>query len=117
MQGDPGAFQQVFLNLLINARDAVTDSERREIEIRGGEASGEVWIEIADTGHGIPAELQSAIYDPFLSTKPPGKGTGLGLSISLSIVDGLGGRLELRETGAGGTVFRMTLPAATADND
>ncbi len=114
-QGDLGALQQVCLNLLINARDAVAESERREIAIRGGEAPGAVWLEIADTGHGIPEKLQSAIYDPFFSTKPPGKGTGLGLPISLSIVDSLGGRLELCETGAAGTVFRMTLPAVAAD--
>lgn len=113
--GEPGALQQVCLNLLINARDAVSDSERREIAIRGGKTPSQVWIEIADTGHGIPDELRSAIYDPFFSTKPPGKGTGLGLPISLSIVASLSGQLELSETGAAGTVFRVTLPVATDD--
>ncbi|WP_408648067.1 sensor histidine kinase [Thiocapsa bogorovii] len=103
--------------LLINARDAFSGSLRREIEIRGGDLPGLVRVEIADSGPGVPADLKTAIFDPFFSTEPPGKGTGLGLPKSLSIVDSLGGRLELRDTDGAGTVFRITLPSAPDEDE
>src|SRR2546426_8879990 len=84
--GNPIQLEQVFLNLLTNARDAVADSPRRAIRISGSVGSGAVEIAITDTGHGIPPGLERRIFDPFFTTKEVGKGTGLGLSITYGIV-------------------------------
>jgi len=99
---------QVFLNLLMNAVQAIT--ERGRITIRTGQDRASVWVEIEDTGSGIPPENLNRIFDPFFTTKPVGKGTGLGLSLSNSIVQKHGGRIELRSELGKGTVFRVVLP-------
>ena len=106
---------QVFLNLLMNAAQAIT--ERGRITIRTDKDRASVWVEIEDTGSGIPPENLKRIFDPFFTTKPVGKGTGLGLSLSNSIVQKHGGRIELRSELGKGTVFRVVLPMQGASKE
>lgn len=95
LQLDPDRMQQVFLNLLLNARDAIADNaEDGEIIISTNAVNGEVMIEIADNGHGIPPEMLQRIFDPFFTTKPKGQGTGLGLAVCHSIVAAQGGQIS-----------------------
>src|SRR2546429_6224626 len=89
--GNPIQLEQVFINLLANARDAVLDSPRKAIRISASVGSATVEIAFVDTGHGIPPGLEQRIFDPFFTTKEVGKGTGLGLSITNGIVNGHGG--------------------------
>ncbi len=105
----PSALNQVFLNLLVNAAQAIT-SERGTITIQTGVQGQHVWVDIADNGAGIAQENLQKIFDPFFTTKPVGKGTGLGLSLSYGIVQKHGGRLEVSSTVGLGTNFRITLP-------
>ncbi|WP_313951805.1 ATP-binding protein [Accumulibacter sp.] len=99
---------QVFLNLLINAVQAI--DERGIIVLRTGFDDNEVWVEVGDTGQGIEPEHLDRIFEPFFTTKPVGTGTGLGLSLAHSIVQRHGGQLEARSKIGQGTVFRVTLP-------
>jgi signal transduction histidine kinase len=99
---------QVFLNLLVNAAQAI--EERGTITLRTGFDENELWVEVADTGVGISPEHLGKIYDPFFTTKPIGKGTGLGLSLAYGIVKRHHGRLEVQSELGKGTVFRVTLP-------
>jgi signal transduction histidine kinase len=99
---------QVFMNLLVNAAHAIDD--RGVITLRTGHEGGMVWCEVADTGHGIPAENLLRIFEPFFTTKAVGKGTGLGLSLSYSIVKKHGGRIEVKSEPGRGSVFRVWLP-------
>jgi len=99
---------QVFLNLLVNAAYAI--SERGVITIRTGRAGDEVWVDISDTGSGIPAAQIQKIFEPFFTTKPVGKGTGLGLSLSYGIVQKHHGRMEVDSEVGKGTTFRIWLP-------
>jgi len=101
--------QQVFLNLINNALDAM-EKQGGTLEIRSAEAEGQLLIEVADTGPGIPAANLGRIFDPFFTTKPVGKGTGLGLSICYGIVKKLGGEIEVASTGGVGSTFRIRLP-------
>jgi len=107
---------QVVLNLLVNAAQAIEAQKRSEkglIEIRTAEAGDHVLIEICDDGPGIPEELRMRIFDPFFTTKEPGKGTGLGLSISYDIVVSKhGGRLRVDSPTGGGSRFTIELPIA-----
>jgi signal transduction histidine kinase len=104
---------QVFLNLLLNAAQAIDGAGT--IRIGTVEVSGWVQIEIADTGCGIDPEHLPRIFDPFFSTKPVGAGTGLGLSLSYSIVDRHGGRIEVESVLSKGSVFRVWLPVTRTD--
>lgn len=101
--------QQVIINLLTNALDAVAGNQRKEIYI-SGRAGNRVRLSIADSGTGIAPEIMNRIYDPFFTTKPPGKGTGLGLSISRSIIDSHGGTIACKSKPGVGTTFLITLP-------
>jgi nitrogen-specific signal transduction histidine kinase len=103
---------QVFVNLLVNAADAIPDggSERHEIRVHTRDApDGRVIIEISDTGVGIAPEMQGRIFDPFFTTKPVGAGAGLGLSISHRIVTALGGEISVESAPGRGTTVRVTL--------
>ena len=99
---------QVFMNLLVNAAHAIV--EHGTITIRTGKKGDEVWVDIADTGQGIPPENMQKIFDPFFTTKPVGKGTGLGLSLSYGIVQKHHGRMEVQSETGKGTTFRVWLP-------
>ena len=106
---------QVFLNLLVNAVQALEEAERPEggrlrVAIRQGAEFQAV--EVIDNGPGIEAECLPKLFDPFFTTKPVGEGTGLGLSISHGIVTGHGGRIEVESTPGVGTCFRVLLPGA-----
>lgn len=112
IESDRGQIQQVLLNVVNNAFEAVKDGGRIDITVeREGEAS--VAITIADTGHGIAKEDIEHIFDPFFTTRKVG-GTGLGLSISYGIIENLGGRITATSTEGQGATFRITLPLRTA---
>lgn len=106
----PSQLNQVFMNLLVNAAQATPEGRHGAITIRCGTQADGVWVEIADTGAGIPEENLKRIFDPFFTTKPIGKGTGLGLSLSYGIVQKHGGRIEVRSEVGVGTTFRISLP-------
>jgi signal transduction histidine kinase len=108
IRGNSGKLQQVFLNLFINAKDAMPDGGVLTIRTRA--EGGFAILEIADTGQGIPPEHLARIYDPFFTTKGPKKGTGLGLSISYGIVHEHDGVIEVDSTVGGGTRFRLEFP-------
>jgi two-component system NtrC family sensor kinase len=108
---DTGSIQQVFLNLIGNAVDAVKDSEIRNIDIQiEPDSSEHVLVRVADTGDGIPEDIEEKIFDPFYTTKGVGKGTGLGLSVSRGIVEKAGGAIEFFSEAGKGTVFTVRLP-------
>ena len=104
--------QQVFLNLFLNARDAMPKGGWLTIATRAG--SGQATVEVADTGSGIPADHLSRIYDPFFTTKEIGKGTGLGLSITYGIVQEHGGTITCDSSVGQGTRFSLELPLASS---
>jgi two-component system NtrC family sensor kinase len=104
--------QQVFLNLFLNARDAMPKGGWLTIVTRA--AGDTATIEVADTGSGIPPDQLSRIYDPFFTTKDIGKGTGLGLSITYGIVQEHGGSIACDSSLGQGTRFTLTLPLVTA---
>ena len=104
------SIQQVFLNLIANALDALGESEKKEIRVdirRDGEL---IQVIIADTGCGIAPENLQKIFDPFFSTKPIGQGTGLGLSISRSMIEAHGGEITCESDPGAGTKFKILLP-------
>jgi PAS domain S-box-containing protein len=104
---------QVFLNLVVNAAQAITEGRAEDNEIRIStrtDASGAAVVEIRDTGAGIPEEVKSKLFTPFFTTKPASIGTGLGLVICQRIVSDLGGSIELSSEVGRGTVVRITLP-------
>jgi two-component system NtrC family sensor kinase len=104
----PAQLNQVFLNLLVNAAQAI--EERGTITIRTGCEGDQVWLAFADDGGGIPDELQSRIFDPFFTTKPVGQGTGLGLSLSYGIVQKHDGRIDVDSRPGEGATFTIWLP-------
>jgi signal transduction histidine kinase len=110
IRGNKGRLQQVLLNLLLNARDAV--GERGEIDVSTRQADGTAVLEVTDTGVGIPEEDLPRIFDPFFSTKGRGQGTGLGLSVSFGIVQEHGGRIRAESRPGELTRFRVELPLA-----
>ena len=99
---------QVFMNLLVNAAQAIKG--KGDVTIRTRRSGQEVWIEISDTGEGIAPEHLNRLFEPFFTTKPVGKGTGLGLPISQNIVNAHGGRIEVASEPGEGTTFRVVLP-------
>lgn len=104
----PSEINQVFMNLLINAGQAI--AERGVITLACGHENDEAWVSIADTGCGIPEDALGRIFEPFFTTKPVGRGTGLGLAISYRIVEKHHGRIEVQSTVGQGTAFRVVLP-------
>ncbi len=104
----PWKIEEVFLNLLMNARDAARPEGRVAITTAAG--NGEVVAEISDSGPGVAPEHLGRIFDPFFTTKEVGHGTGLGLSVSRGIMERHGGRIEIKETGPGGTVMAVVFP-------
>ena len=113
---DPHQLHQVFVNLVANAHQAMRRQPRpRRITIMGlhDAAAGRVYVDVTDTGPGVPEPVQVKIFEPFFTTKVLGEGTGLGLSLCRGIVDEHGGTLTLGETGEAGTTFRIDLPVVT----
>lgn len=108
----PSQINQVFMNLLVNAAQAI--DVQGKITITTGNDGREAWIDIQDTGKGISAEHIGRVFEPFFTTKPVGKGTGLGLSLSWNIVRKHAGRLEVQSQLGEGTTFRITLPLKRA---
>ena len=115
--GSEARLGQVFLNLIINAAQAISEGHADENEIRlSARVLGKhVVVSVRDTGCGIPEQVVSRIFDPFFTTKPPAVGTGLGLSICHRIVTGLGGRIEVESRPGSGSEFRVTLDIADAN--
>lgn len=118
---DPAQLQQIILNLILNARDAMPDGGRITLSTRNGAAksgsdsqSGCVQLEVRDSGCGMDAETCSRVFEPFFTTKPMGKGTGLGLTTVHSIVQRQGGTIEIESQPGSGTRVIVHLPAADA---
>jgi C4-dicarboxylate-specific signal transduction histidine kinase len=120
--GHPNRLQQVLINLIVNARDAIEEARARQSDMKAGRWIGirarraptldGVVIEVSDNGPGIPADVLPRLFEPFFTTKPSGKGTGLGLSISSEIVREMSGTIAATNRPQGGAVFRLNLPAA-----
>ena len=110
--GYPGQIDQVFMNLVTNAAQAIGERDRAGRSASAPRpATASVEITIADDGPGIPPEVLPRIFDPFFTTKDVGEGSGLGLSIVHGIVDRHGGRIEVQSRVGEGTTFRIVLPA------
>jgi hypothetical protein len=109
VRGNFGKLQQVFLNLFLNARDAMPEGGK--LMVRVWSEAGFVHVEVADTGHGIAPDHLARIYDPFFTTKGARKGTGLGLSVSYGIVQEHNGIIEVDSRLGGGTRFRLEFPS------
>jgi C4-dicarboxylate-specific signal transduction histidine kinase len=107
----PQALEQVLLNLLINALDAMDGVAEPKLTVRTEYRAGQCTIDITDNGQGIKPEHLKRLFEPFFTTKPLGKGTGLGLSISYSLVRKLGGEITARSEPGQGTTFTVRLPA------
>ncbi len=107
---DQAQLQQVFLNIINNAIDAIGKDGEITINTRPIKQNNRISIEISDNGPGIPKEVLQKIFDPFFTTKEVGKGTGLGLSISYSIIEKLGGRIMVASEEGKGTTFTIYLP-------
>jgi len=105
----PSQIDQVFLNLIVNAAQAMPEGKMGWIEVRTDCNDKQAWIEVQDNGPGIPADILEKIFDPFFTTKDPGTGTGLGLSVSQNIIQQHGGTLAVNSTVGVGTTFKITL--------
>lgn len=114
VKGNSGRLQQVIINLLSNARDAVEGVAEPRIRIQTSAANGQLTIRVSDNGSGMDKKTQERIFEPFYTTKEAGKGTGLGLSIAMSIVQEIGGRMEVQSEKGKGTTFSIVLPVLDA---
>jgi signal transduction histidine kinase len=114
VRGDQERIEQMFVNLLLNAIQALpegrTSENRISVTMHELPGQGAALVEIADTGIGIPLEVQERIFQPFFTTKPIGQGTGLGLSICRGIATALGGEISFESEPGAGSTFRVTLP-------
>ena len=107
----PGQLNQLFMNILNNAVQAMPDDKKdAEITLYTEEADSEVYVRIKDNGIGIPDELKNRIWEPFFTTKEVGVGTGLGMSITYGIIEKHGGKIDLASEVGKGTEFVITLP-------
>lgn len=111
----PSQIDQVFLNLIVNAAQAMPEGKMGLIQVHTYCNDEQVCVEIRDNGAGIPAETMKKIFDPFFTTKDPGTGTGLGLSVSQNIIQQHGGTLEVESTVGLGTTFTISLPIKQRD--
>ncbi len=115
--GNAGKLSQVFLNVIVNAAQAIEPgaADKNLIRVCTRDVGETVVVAISDTGRGIAPEHLARIFDPFFTTKPVGQGTGLGLAISQGIVASLGGRIDVESTPGSGTTITVALPAAKAE--
>ena len=119
IMGDMNRLEQVFINLVINARNAMEEKREqfaeRETEnvltIKSFQEDGRVIVTVKDTGTGIPDNMKDKIFEPFFTTREVGKGTGLGLSISYGIVKDYGGTIEVESEVGKGATFKLTFPS------
>ena len=109
LHSDRGKLQEVLLNLVSNAFDAMLDGGTLRIATRAT-GQGEISIEISDTGCGIPDDVRKSLFEPFFTTKPEGMGTGLGLSITYGLVSRLKGRISVESRVGEGSIFTVVLP-------
>jgi two-component system, cell cycle sensor histidine kinase and response regulator CckA len=117
VSGDQARLGQVFLNLIVNAAQAIDgDPAANEITISTREEHGKAVIEVSDTGTGIGDQQAARIFDPFYTTKPQGSGVGLGLAICHRIVTALGGEISVSSAPKRGTTFRVVLPFAPEES-
>ncbi len=114
VEADHFQMEQLFLNLMLNALDAMRDGGT--LTLRTRVRGGKVIAEVRDTGHGIPPEVRNRIFDPFFTTREVGEGTGLGLAVSGSIVAAHGGRIELETSVGRGTTFRIIMTASAEES-
>lgn len=113
VKADPHQLMQVFLNLILNAEQAIREiRDRGTLRIRLGNRGEAVWASFQDDGPGIPADVLPSIFDPFYTTKRPGRGTGLGLSICKSVMKEHNGTIEAANAPGGGAVFTVTMRAS-----
>ena len=114
--GDPHQIMQVFLNLVMNAEQAMREvRDRGTLRIRLGKDEDHIRVIFQDDGPGIPGDILPKIFDPFYTTKRPGRGTGLGLSICKAILREHGGNVEVTSGPGGGTIFMVYLPTTEAE--
>jgi PAS domain S-box-containing protein len=114
---DASQLHQLFANLIVNAQHALESvAGVRQLRIRTFATNGEVVVEVADTGPGIPTDIRHRIFEPFFTTKPVGSGTGLGLSFAYGVAKAHGGELKLSEAGPG-TMFTLFLPIRSSDSE
>lgn len=117
VSGDQARLGQVFLNLIVNAAQAIEgDPMANEITVSTREEHGQAVIEVSDTGTGITTAEVACIFDPFYTTKPKGSGVGLGLAICHGIIAGLGGEISVSSGANRGTTFRVVLPFAPEES-
>jgi two-component system sensor kinase FixL len=102
--------QQVLLNLIRNAMEAMDGCAARDLMIGASPRAEHVIVSVADTGIGVPPEIEAKLFQPFVTTKP--QGMGIGLSVCRTIVEAHGGRLWMELNPGGGSVFRFTLPTS-----
>ena len=107
---EPDWMQQVLVNLIANARDAVAEADRKHIAIRAAAENSIIRICVVDSGCGMSKETREKIFDPFFTTKPTGEGTGLGLSVCHNLVEKMGGSIEVDSSPGEGTTVTVTLP-------
>jgi signal transduction histidine kinase len=117
IHADVSKLNQVIINLIMNAADAMDGSGKITLYTYRDKPNKKVFLEVKDTGEGIPRENLSKIFDPFFTTKEVGKSTGLGLSIVYGIIEEHGGRISVKETGAKGTTFIMEFPMYVPSED
>jgi two-component system C4-dicarboxylate transport sensor histidine kinase DctB len=109
---DPGLIEQVLVNLMVNAMDAMATVPMRRLRVQAQAEGNLVSVAVIDSGTGIAAHMLPRLFEPFATSKPPGAGLGLGLMISRRIVREFGGDLKAAQNAEGGATFVMTLPAA-----
>jgi two-component system, NtrC family, sensor kinase len=117
VRGDRGQLQQVILNLITNARDAMGQGGRLEIRTENSPDRRAVMLTVSDNGHGIDPGHLGRLFDPFFTTKQPGEGIGLGLSVVYGIIESHRGEIHVESEPGGGAVFTIRLPAADGAKD
>jgi signal transduction histidine kinase len=108
LNADPHQLEQLLLNLIVNARDAMPGGG--ELRLKAGREGDDILIEVIDNGEGMTPEQLPLVFDPFFTTKEPGTGTGLGLAISARIADSCGGRLTVQSELGKGSRFMLRIP-------
>ena len=113
VDGDVGQLEQVLLNLVVNAADAMPEGGR--LLIRTNIEENTATLEVSDTGSGMTNEVKARIFEPFFTTKEASKGTGLGLSVVHGIITAHGGHIDVQSVVGQGSTFRLVLPVAASD--